>query len=63
MCTGMIFALSMVLFLFGIACIIVYSFMGPNYVSTQHLHAKYVGDINIIYTVKLHKNMCIKTAV
>jgi len=32
MCSGLIFALSMVLFFFGFACIIVYSVWGPNYI-------------------------------
>jgi len=36
MCAGLLFTLTICVFMFGIACLIVYAVSGPNFVSSQH---------------------------
>ena len=56
MCSGLLFAFSMVLFFFGISVIITYSVWGYNYVSlnsTCHMTVLSASRISVSYSVFL----------
>ena len=58
MCSGLLFALVMVLFMFGISCIIVYATVGYNRVSLLMHCSQYIHIAGHLFTAENGKLKC-----